>query len=141
MLFQLGGLQIDTVPFEAHETSRESGADFASKDVVGAPRPREFVGGADERFTLSGTLFPYNFGGLTGLGALDGIRASGDPQILVRGDGANLGWFLVEKVREKSSKLGPSGVGRVIEYELTLVRSPNAGGGGGAFSLFSRLFA
>lgn len=137
MLFQLGALQVTLTPFNAHEVSRETGADFAAKDILGAPKAREFVGEADEKVTLSGRLYPHRFGGLDELEILHAMRVSGEPQILVRGDGANLGWFVVESVSEKSTYLDGRGVGRKIEVEIKLARSDPAGPEGALAMLVS----
>ena len=48
-LYQLGAIQFQVAPVNISEVSRETGSDFAAKDVMGAPRPREYVGEADER--------------------------------------------------------------------------------------------
>ena len=110
-------------------------------------RPREFMGEEDEHFVLTGTLFPVRYAQLIGqsghaqLGTLDGMRASGQPQILVRGDGVNLGWWLVEHVRERHTVLSESGVGRVIEYTIHLVRSPITGSAAGLLSMLYSLAA
>ena len=53
------------------------------------------------------------------------MRSKGDPQILVRGDGRNMGWFLIEQVHEKSGYLNARGVGREIEVTIELVKSPD----------------
>jgi hypothetical protein len=90
------------------------------------------MGEGDERFAIIGTLFPlrmaqlYGQSGLDELQTLDTIRKAGQPQILVRGDGANLGWFLVEEVHEKNTRLMATGIGQIIEYEISLVKSPTA---------------
>ena len=124
MLYQLGALTFEVQPFNTHEVGRDSGYDFAAKDIVGAQKPREKVGEADEKIRFECKLYPHRFGGLDGLDALDAMRKSGEPQILVRGDGRNMGWFLVEQVREKSGYLNARGVGREIEVTIELVRSP-----------------
>jgi hypothetical protein len=126
MLFQLGPLTISVMPFNADKSKRVSGADFAVKPVVGAQQPREFMGEADEKITLSGTIFPVRFGGLDELAILNAMRASGEPQILIRNDGANLGWFLVERVEEEANLAGSmSAVGSSLRYTIELVKSPN----------------
>jgi len=139
MLFQLGYVTVDSPndhvtfdspgPFNVTETSEEFGGDHAVKAVVGARQPREFVGPADRKMTLSGTLFPDFFaraGYATGLDEVETLRAmaeNGKPQILVRGDGVNLGWWIIEKVSQKSSKLSADGVGKVITFDIALVKS------------------
>lgn len=123
MLYQLGALTFEVQPFNTHAVDRDSGYDFAAKDIVGAAKPREKVGEADEKLRFECKLYPHRFGGLDELDALDGMRKSGDPQILVRGDGRNMGWFLVEQVHEKAGFLNARGVGREIVVTIELVRS------------------
>jgi len=125
MLFCLGSLSIKVVPFNVEDVSRETGFDFAAKDIMDQPRPREPAGEGDEKITFRGKLFPHRLNGLSELEQLHAMRQSGSPQILVRGDGANLGWYLIEKVHEHSTYLNPWGVGRQIEVTIDLVKSPN----------------
>ena len=125
-LYQLGAIQFQVAPVNISVLSRETGSDFAAKDVMGAPRPREYVGEADERLTFAGTLFPQKFGGLSGIDALQSIARAGQPQMLMRGDGSVFGWVVIEKVTDKHSYLDVAGVGRMFEFEIELVKSPNA---------------
>lgn len=134
MLYQLGTLTFEVQPFNTHEVNRESGYDFAAKDIVGAQKPREKVGEADQKVRFDCKLYPHRFGGLTELDALNGMCKTGDPQILVRGDGRNLGWFLIEKVQEKSGYLNARGVGREIQVTIELVESPTGASAGAMLS-------
>lgn len=124
MLFQLGALTLDVFPFNTHGYTRETGADFVKKDVMGAQRPSEFVGEGDESMTFDFRLYPEKLGGLPQLEVLHQMRRSGVAQILVRGDGANLGWFNIERINERSSYLDPSGVGRLVEGSISLSKAP-----------------
>ena len=90
-LYQLGAIQLQVAPVNISELSRETGSDFAAKDVMRAPRTREFVGEADERLTFAGTLFPQKFGGLYGIDALQAIARAGQAQMLMRGGGSIFG--------------------------------------------------
>jgi hypothetical protein len=76
-LYQLGAIQFQVTPVNISELSRETGSDFAAKDVMRAPRLREFVGEADERLTFAGTLFPQKSGGLSGIDALQANADAG----------------------------------------------------------------
>lgn len=137
MLYQLGGVQFSVAPTNIDAVSRERGSDFAVKDIIGAQRPREFMGVGDSEVTLSGKLITHRFG----MGALETLAAmaqSGQPQMLARGDGYILGWHYVEKVKEKHSWIGPLGVGRIIEFDLELKQSP---GGATASSMVSMLMS
>ncbi len=133
MLFQLGPLTIDSPgPFNATDAGEDFGASYAVKPIVGAAPDREFVGPDDTKRTISGTLFPMFFArnGLgTGLDAIEMLRSmtqSGAPQLLVRGDGTNLGWWLVEHVRQRTKNIGVQGIGREVSYDIELVASSTA---------------
>ena len=137
MLYQLGGVQFSVAPTNIDAVSRERGADFAVKDIIGAQRPREFMGVGDSEVTLSGKLITHRFG----MGALETLAAmaqSGQPQMLARGDGYILGWHFVEKLKEKHSYLDARGVGRIIEFDITLKQSPS---GATASSILSTLMS
>jgi hypothetical protein len=139
MLYALGPLVFEVAPFNTHEVNRTHAADFAAKDLLGRRKSHEFVGAGDEKIEMHGKLFPQKLGGLDGLALLDGMRASGTPYMLLRGDGTPLGWFVIERVQEKSSHLDAKGVGRLIEFDIELTRddapSP-ANYLAGLFSLF-----
>lgn len=138
MLYQLGAMTFEVYPLNVGTVEREGGSDYAAKDIVGAHRPREFVGEADEKVKLSGFLYPHKFGGVAQLSALQAIAKMGVPQLLLRGDGSLLGWFIIEKVTDKHTYIDRVGVGRMIEFEVELVKSPvGASAGGMAFTLLS----
>lgn len=139
MLAQLGALQFAVAPFNTNTNDHEAGATFAAHDVIGRMPALEFMGEAAETWNVRGTLFPHKLGGLDHLEVLHGMRRSGQAQFFMRGDGVPLGWVVVETVREKSSYLDRSGVGRVIEFEIGLKRSdpPNAAG---IFAALTSLF-
>lgn len=146
MLFQLGTVTIDTPgPFNATGTDEEFGADFATKPVIGAEPPSEFTGKQNGRFTITGTLYPYFFaehGQGTGLEEIEALRAmaeSGQPQILVRGDGKNMKWWLIKRVRKRDQHLSQEGIGQEITYEISLESSPRAAAAGGMLATFVAL--
>lgn len=130
MLAQLGPLQFQVHPFNMNENDHEAGASFASHEVLGRMPPLEFVGEAPETWSVRGKLFPHKLGGLDEMAALHAMRRSGSAHFFMRGDGVPLGWVVIETAREKSSYLDSSGVGRVIEFEISLKRAdrPSAAG-------------
>ena len=77
MLYQLGPLAIDTMPFSADSMGRDGGGDLAAKDVMSRLRPREFMGEADEKIQISGQLLPTKIGGLTELEMAHAMSRSG----------------------------------------------------------------
>jgi phage protein U len=130
MLAQLGSVQFEVAPFNFHETDHDAGGDYVAHGVVGAMPPLEFVGEASESWSVRGRLFPEKFGGLGSIAAVHAMRRSGQAQYFMRGDGTPMGWVVIDRVNEKSSYIGAQGVGRVIEFEVSLKRSspPDAAG-------------
>lgn len=129
MLYSVGAVQFDVQPVNVEEISHEVGHDFAAKDLFGAKRAREKTGEADEPLSLSGKLFPHHFGGLAQFEVLKDMARAGDPQIVVRGDGLVMGWFVIEKVKEKATFPDRVGVGRMIEFEISMQASGRASAG------------
>lgn len=140
MLYIIGPVVIDVYPYNVHEVSRERETDFAEKSVLGRLPPNEWVGEKSDTITMSGKLLPEHLpGGVERHAMLHAMREAAEPQLVLRGDGAVLGWFLVTKATEKETLLNARGVGREIDIEITLKRDdpPSAGGAlGSLFSLF-----
>lgn len=132
MLFQIGPLTLDTIPFAAESFTRAGGADMAVKPVMGGLQPREHMGEADESITLSGQLLPTRLGGLTELEIAYGLSTSATKVPLMRGDGRMFGWYVIEKVNERHSDLTRFGVGFVVQYSLALSKVTTDGAVGGA---------
>ena len=139
MLCQLGALQFEVAPFNFHESDHDAGASFASHEVLGKMPTLEFVGEAAETWNIRGRLFPQKFGGLDGLSTLHGMRKGGSSQFFMLGSGQPVGWVVIERVTEKSTYIGRDGVGKVIEFEITIKRAsgPSADG---IFSALLSLF-
>lgn len=136
MLLQIGPLQFDVAPMNAHELTRDAAADYARKDIIGRRKGYEFVGEGDEKRTIKGKLFPLKTGGLGALQLLHSLRQSGTAQYLVRGDGAALGWFVITNVGEVHTYLDRNGVGQVIEVTVSIERADSPGAQAAFASLF-----
>ncbi|OCC05100.1 hypothetical protein BA190_09295 [Labrys sp. WJW] len=122
MLAILGPVIFEVYPVNITDYERTTEAGLVEKPVMGRRPPLEFVGDGPESFTITIKLFPEKLGGLGSLSDLDAMRQSGIAQYFMRGDGVPLGWFCVGGCSEKSTYLGPHGVGRVIDASLTLKR-------------------
>ena len=140
MLMVLGPVQFEVWPFNATEYEHGHEASFAEKPVLGTRPPLEWVGEGPETWSIKARIFPRRFGGLDDLKKLSQARASGRPQYLMRGDGAQMGWVVIEKVQENSSYLDVKGVGQVIEIDIAVRRSAKPSNGS-YFSLLSGLFS
>jgi len=127
MLYQFGLITFERLPVNAVSVNRQAGADHVEKDVIGGLRPMEFMGEGGDVMTIAGRLFPEKFGG--SIDSLHTMRVAGMPHVLTRGDGVNLGWRVIESVNERGEFLGTRGVGKVIDFDVTLKLSgpPSAG--------------
>lgn len=123
MIAALGPLVFEIQPVNLHGITRTANADFAEKPVLGRRPPLEFVGEGAETMSLAVKLFPEKFGGISSLDLLDQMRKSGQPHYFMRGDGRPAGFFVITSVVEKSTYLGPQGIGRVIDVDISLKRA------------------
>ncbi|MCB1502834.1 MAG: phage tail protein [Bauldia sp.] len=140
MLMTLGPIQFEVQPFNATDYDHAHETSFAEKPVVGAAPPLEWVGEGPETWAIHARLFPRRFGGLGDLKKLHQARASGRPQYLIRGDGALMGWVVIERVMERSTYLDAHGIGRVIDIDISVRRSSGPSNGS-YFAILSGLFS
>lgn len=123
MLMLLGPVRFEVAPMNAHDIMHSHASDYVAKPVMGASEPLEWMGEGAETWVIRGRLFPHRFGGLGDLRLLYEARRSGLPQYMMRGDGAQMGWVVIESVTERSSHLDGGGVGRMIEFDVTVRRA------------------
>ncbi len=140
MLMSLGPVRFEIYPFNATDYGHDHESSFVEKPVLGARPPLEWVGEGSESWSITARIFPHRFGGLSDLRTLYQARAAGRPLYLMRGDGAQMGWVVIEKVAERSSYLDARGVGRVVDVDIT-VRRAGKPSNGSFFSLFAGMFS
>jgi phage protein U len=124
MLYQWGPVQFKVFPLNLHEIDHETATDWAKKEIVGAAIYREWVGENDETLYIRGRIFPYRIGGMSALEAFEAMRRGGIANMMIRGDGAVLGWFVCEKLVRNHTSLSSQGVGQMIAFEAVLTRVP-----------------
>lgn len=107
-----------------NQMEHETASDWAHKEIAGAAIYREWVGENDEIRILRGELFPYRLGGMMDAEIFDAYRRAGTPQLLVGGDGRNLGWFVCEKFSRTHDFISAEGVGQRIQFEAQMARVP-----------------
>jgi phage protein U len=140
MLMSLGPIRFEVYPFNATEYDHGHESIFVEKPVLGARPPLEWVGEGAESWSIRAIIFPHRFGGLGDLKKLYQARAAGRPLYLMRGDGAQMGWVVIERVSERSSYLDAEGIGRVIDVDIA-VRRAGKPSNGSFFSMFSGMFS
>ena len=140
MLMSLGPIRFEVYPFNATEYDHGHESSFVEKPVLGARPPLEWVGEGAESWSIKARIFPHRFGGLGDLKKLYQARAAGRPLYLMRGDGAQMGWVVIERVSERASYLDAEGIGRVIDVDISVRRAAKPSNGS-FFSLFSGMFS
>ncbi|MCO5734139.1 phage tail protein [Rhizobium sp. SSA_523] len=140
MLYMIGALSLDTKPFAVDDLQRSSSVDFAQKPIVGGMVAREFMGEGEDKITLSGQILPFRTGGLTELEMARQLMLSGQPLPVLRGDGARLGWFTLDKIAETHRDLMRDGVGFFIKHSLELTKVSAAGASTGVIGTILSLF-
>jgi phage protein U len=140
MLMTLGPIRFEVYPFNATEYDHGHESSFVEKPVLGARPPLEWVGEGAESWSIRAIMFPQKFGGLGDLKKLYQARAAGRPLYLMRGDGAQMGWVVIERVSERSSYLDAEGIGRVIDVDIAVRRAAKPSNGS-FFSVFSGMFS
>lgn len=140
MLASIGPVVFEVAPLSIVSVDEAGVEDFARKQLVGSPLGWEHMGAGEETVTISARLFPERFGGLSSLSALDSMRRSGVPQMMVRGDGAVQGWMLITRIDKRSSYLDADGVGRLIDVDIVVTRA-SAPSAGAALSQLYSLFS
>lgn len=123
-LMQWGTLPFQVWPLNYHEMDHETETDWAKKAIAGASIYREWVGENDEMIHLRGRLFPYRIGGMTAVESFDSQRRAGMANLLIRGDGTWLGWFVVERLVRNHTFISFEGVGQQIFFEAIFARVP-----------------
>lgn len=125
------GPVIFNLKFDLQGIEQSAKSSFAKHDVMGAAPVYEDTGDEESTVTLKGTLYPYFFGGLNGLAALEAARQAKVPLPLMRGDYIPIGWFVIDRITRSDAELDASeGIGREIEYSVDLLRVDNPGSGG-----------
>jgi len=127
MLLALGPVVFDLVS-NITETEVETAAKFAKHDVIGADPVLEAMGGDGATVTLNGVIHPYNTGVSGAIAAMELAQSAQTPLPLLRGDYRPLGWWVIEKLTRKDTELSAQGVGKEINFTVTLTRvgSPGA---------------
>lgn len=124
-LYQWGpAIQFQVWPLNVHELDHETQTQWAQKAIAGAATYREWTGENDELRHFRGKIFPYRIGGMTELDLFEAYRRAGAAQMLVRGDGRVMGWYVCEKLVRSHTFFSSEGVGRQIAFEAVMARVP-----------------
>lgn len=138
MLMALGPVLFD-ISLDLQSVEEVWNSAYARHDVMGAAPIYENVGEEESTITLTGELYPYHFGGLGGMAALEAARTAKIPLPLLRADGMPFGFVLISSISRTDNMLDAGqGIGNQIEYSVKLIKvgSPGLGGAEALLRLF-----
>lgn len=136
VLLILGPHIFEILPLNYQELDRTTTANWVSVSRFGGRAARQFTGfGEGDNLTISGVLFPEEFGGRAKYEAIRATQSLGIPIMMV-GLGAItgarvFGLVCIETVSDTQTHIAPNGQGRVLKFSIDV--SPYGGGPGGLF--------
>tara|TARA_R110002020_G_scaffold467027_4_gene690223 strand:+ start:35972 stop:36421 length:450 start_codon:yes stop_codon:yes gene_type:complete len=139
-LYVLGGVVMDTRPFNADKFDRTASADLVQKAVMGGLQPSEFMGEGEDALTITGQLLPFKTGGLTELDVIDEMRRTGARFPVMRGDGKRLGTYAITGLTERHDELMRNGVGFTVQYSVSLRKVQQDYDGSGLIAALISIF-
>ncbi|MEW6258114.1 MAG: phage tail protein [Pseudomonadota bacterium] len=131
----LGGFVFTAMGFGYQDIERRHSAPWASLEVVGRPEALQWLGPKSDEITISGVLFPAEFGGLGTLEGLHRAMDGGLPLMFVSRAGRIYGRHVLEEISENRTYHLVDGLPMRLGYSLSL-RRHDAGVGVGAIRLF-----
>lgn len=134
----LGDYQFQALGFGMSDLSRDLQTPWSEIDVAMRFDALHWTGPKSDSVTISGVLFPEEFGGLASLNGIASAARSGRPLTLVTGAGDVGGKFVVQSISEDWTFIDAQGRPRRDAYKISLKRY--TGGGGGLGGILTRLF-
>lgn len=121
VLMTLGDIRF-TVSEGAYQTlGRSLEMRVARMDRAGRQAARQILG-EDETVDIEGTCYPGQRHARDRVDSFRAVARTYEPQMLTDGTGAVWGLFVVERVEERGSVIGPGGVPARQDFRLSLGR-------------------
>lgn len=98
------------------ELARKRDWRFAESERLGARKAAQFTGSGDDNITLSGVIYPGQFGKAASLEVLATKANNGTSHQLVAGSGDVLGQFALKSLSNTNSVLFIDGAARKIDF-------------------------
>jgi len=137
-LLRLGPHTFSILPLNYQQLERETVAKWPSVPRFGGMAARQFTGLGDNSTTISGLIFPEEFGGRSQYEAMRITQSLGMP-VMMAGLGAAgmikiFGLVVILSIGDTQTYIGVDGQGRMLEFSVEL--APYGGEIGGLGGLF-----
>ncbi len=123
MMMALGDFifELGTVPYQSQQ---RSGSQRLAENLPAAGNPSyQALGRGADRLTLPGVLYPEVTGAPESLDELREMMNTGEPYLMIDGQGFVQGYWFIESIDETRSELYNDGSPQKIEFTLRLTYS------------------
>lgn len=125
VMMQLGGYQFSVNTAAYQDLRRSSEYRWKNQERVGQLDALQYTGQGSDTITLSGVVFPGYKGGTGQLDAMRAQAGTGQPLLLVDGQGFIHGRWVIEKIDEQQAVFARAGVPRRQQFSLQLRKYDN----------------
>lgn len=112
---------LHTAPFSQRQ--RTTSWRHARSAPIGSRNSSQYIGPGEDVITLTGSIAPDVAGNLFALEALRIMGDTGEPYMLVLGNGQIVGVFEIDNIDETSENLHQNGTARLTGFSITLTRT------------------
>lgn len=120
VLMQLGKYQFSIGTLAHQSISRTSGYKWAKQDRIQNIGALQFTGIENEEIAISGAIVPQWVNVEQHLNQLRYMAETGEPHLLIDGQGTNLGYWVITKIDSKAQSLNHKGIGKEGDFSLSL---------------------
>jgi phage protein U len=124
-MMQLGVYQFSVNTAAYQDLRRSSEYRWKNQERVGQLDALQYTGQGSDTITLSGVVFPGYKGGTGQLNAMRAQAGTGQPLLLVDGQGFIHGRWVIEKIDEQQAVFARAGVPRRQQFSLQLRKYDN----------------
>lgn len=99
---------------------RQARERWARLNPVGGPTVLQHLGPGAHQIELEGVVYPHWRGGLRQIDQMRELMATGEPQIMVTGEGDVMGYWAIEAVEEEQGDLQNGGAPLRQRFRMSL---------------------
>jgi phage tail protein len=119
-LLKLGSFKFAVNTAAFRQLKQQWTFNIAAQARIGNTPALQFTGQGEQSLSLSGIVYPGQFGSITAIDDLVKLAAAGKPLQIISGTGAVMGFWYIKNISNTKTIFLPSGIPRKIEFTLSL---------------------
>lgn len=120
VMLMIGNFAFTTETATYETLSRTTSWRWAKTDLIGNTPSYQFVGEGDQTISISGAIYPYQFGKQASIDTLKLMAKAGEAYLIVNKRGSSLGYWIIQSVSENESRHFADGTPRKNAFSLSL---------------------